>query len=63
MNIWIIIAIVYIVLGILGYLFIIRKWKTPTKFEKIWYSVFWIALIPLWMLHKAYNYFKKKIKE
>ena len=63
MNIWIIIAIVYIVLGILGYLFIIRKWETPTQFEKIWYSVFWIALIPLWMLHKAYNHFKKKIKE
>ena len=57
MNIWIIIAIVYVVIGIAAYFLFINKWD-KSQAEKIWYSIFWLPLIPLWILHKIYNWSK-----
>lgn len=59
MNIWILVAILYVIIGIGVYFFIISKWNKPLS-EKIWYSVFWLPLIPLWIIHKIYNALKKK---
>lgn len=59
---WYIIIAAYVAIGLLAYLFIFDEWDKPT-WEKVWYSVFWIALIPLWILHKIWNNIIKKDKD
>lgn len=54
MMIWLIVFIVYAIIGILAYKYIISKWDN-TKFEKVWFSCVWIALIPLYIIHYFYN--------
>ena len=53
---WIIGIIVYIIIGIFGYQKLFSK-MDATKFEKIWYSVFWIALVPLYGIRKIQELF------
>ena len=52
--IWFIVILLYVVVGILTYKYIINKWDN-TKFEKVWFSCVWIALIPLYVIHLLHN--------
>lgn len=55
---WYIILAVYVLIGILAYIFVFSNWS-KSLFEKIWYSVFWIAVLVANIVHRVYNYFKK----
>lgn len=55
---WYIILAIYVVIGILAYVFVISKWTKPL-WEKIWYSFFWVAVFIAWLGHKFYNNMKK----
>lgn len=59
---WYIISAVYVVIGLLAYFFVISKWAKPL-WEKVWFAVFWIVLLPLWILHKIWNNIIKKDKD
>ncbi len=52
--IWFIVILLYVIIGILTYKHIINKWDN-TKFEKVWFSCVWIALIPLYAIHLLHN--------
>ena len=53
---WIALSIVlYLVISFVAYKFVFSKNKDYTKFEQIWFSVFWILLLPLWLIHFIYN--------
>lgn len=56
---WIIAAIIYVIGIFVSYYCIIKDWN-QCLFNKIWFSIFWIALIPLYGIHKLYNHFKQK---
>lgn len=56
---WWIIAVLYVLIGICSYCFIFNKWEKKTLFEKIWFSVFWPAVLLAWVFHKLYNWLKK----
>ena len=45
---------IYIIIAILAYVFYFKNQDIST-FEKIWDSVFWIAMIPLFVIHKIHN--------
>ena len=46
--------IIYIAIAILTYYFYFRN-QDISNFEKIWDSIFWIAMIPLFVIHKIHN--------
>lgn len=48
---WFIGIIAYILIAIFAYKKYISKIDT-TKFEKIWFSIFWITLLPLYCIRK-----------
>lgn len=52
--IWLILILVYAVIGCLTYRYIINGWEN-TKFEKIWFSCVWITLLPLYVVHIYHN--------
>ena len=52
--IWLLIALVYVVIGILTYRYVISKWDN-TQFEKVWFSCVWVTLIPLYIIHWLHN--------
>lgn len=52
--IWFIVILLYVIVGILTYKYIINKCDN-TKFEKVWFSCVWIALIPLYIIHLVHN--------
>lgn len=31
------------------------KQLTPDRFERIWYSLVWPAILPLWLIYYLYN--------
>ena len=45
---------IYVIIAILAYLFYFKN-QDISNFEKIWNSVFWIAMIPLFVIHKIHN--------
>ena len=52
--IWIILSIViYVICGILAYKYGLND--IESKFEKIWFSIFWILLVPLYIIHYIHN--------
>lgn len=52
--IWFIVILLYAIVCILTYKYIINKWDN-TKFEKVWFSCVWIALLPLYAIHLLHN--------
>jgi hypothetical protein len=52
--VYLIVAIVWIIGGILAYKYFISKWD-DSKFEKIWFSCVWPCLIPLYIIHAIHN--------
>lgn len=48
--------IAYILIGIFSYNEFISK-KNLTKFEKFWFSVLWITLLPLYCIRKIQELF------
>ena len=54
---WYWILAVYVVVGLLAYVFVISKWSKPT-WEKVWYAVWWPAVFLAWLGHKLYNNLK-----
>ena len=56
---WYIILALYIVLGILSYVFVFNKWDKPV-FDKVWFAIFWPAVLVAWVFHKVYNNLKTK---
>lgn len=48
--------IAYILIGIFSYNEFISK-KNITKFEKFWFSVLWITLLPLYCIRKIQELF------
>lgn len=52
-TLWIIVGILYLVSIVLAYQ-VIKGWG-KSKFETIWYSIFWPVLIPLYMIHVWHN--------
>ncbi|SEA79068.1 hypothetical protein SAMN04487851_11435 [Prevotella sp. tc2-28] len=52
-TVWIIVGILYLVSIVLAYQ-VIKGWG-KSKFETIWYSIFWPVLIPLYMIHVWHN--------
>ena len=48
--------ILYVILlwvlgGIFTYNFLIKKWESTTKFEKIWFSVVWPIILLLYLIN------------
>lgn len=54
--VWLIIGIIYVIGILLSYNLVISKWDNP-MFEKVWFSVVWIALIPLYVVYWLHNKF------
>lgn len=50
----IIALIIYAIIGILCY-FTVAKKLNQTGFNRIWCSIFWITLIPLYFIHVIHN--------
>lgn len=53
---WIIGIIAYILIGVFSYKKYISKMDL-TKFEKIWFSVLWVTLLPLYGIRKIQELF------
>lgn len=51
---WLIVLIVWLIGIVVAYKFIISKWDN-TKFEKVWFSIIWPCLIPLYIIHLIHN--------
>lgn len=51
--IWYFIIAVWLIGAVITHC-LIKKWDN-SKFEKIWYSVFWPVLIPLFIIHWVHN--------
>ena len=51
---WILVLVLWIVGGIFSYNKYISKWN-KSKFEKIWFSVLWPAIVPLYLIHYIHN--------
>lgn len=51
---WIIVAIIWLIGIVLSYKLFISKWDN-SKFEKVWFSIVWPCLIPLYFIHWLYN--------
>ena len=49
-----IIVVVYIIGIILSYKFITSKWNN-SKIENVYYSLIWVLLIPLFIVHYIHN--------
>ena len=49
------IVIIYLLIAFGVYELIIKKWDGKSTFEKIYFSLIWILVLPLWLIHKAYN--------
>ena len=54
---WIVAAILYIIGIFIAYYCFIEKWEDRIKFEKVWFSCFWVVLPPLYLIHRIYNRF------
>ena len=50
MIMWYIILAVWLIGIFVAYFCVINKWEKPT-WEKVWLSVFWPLLIPLYIIH------------
>ena len=48
------IVVVYIIGIILSYKFVTSKWNN-SKIENIYYSLIWVLLIPLFIVHYIHN--------
>ena len=53
--IWIIVAIVWIVGIFVAYNKYISKWDGKTKAEKIYFSIIWPLVLPLYLIHYLHN--------
>lgn len=51
---WIIVAICWLVGIFVAYFKFIKNWDNST-FEKIWFSVLWPCLIPLYIIYWIHN--------
>lgn len=62
MNTIVLVLLVLMALGIVpSYFLVFRKWNKCTKFEQIWFSLFWFVVMLLYPVHYIYNkYFVKK---
>jgi hypothetical protein len=47
--------LVYLLIAFCAYEFVISKWENHSKFEKIYFSVIWILLLPLYGIHWIHN--------
>ena len=48
---WVIGILIYLIIGFFTYKFVVSKWNMP-KWEKIWTSLSWICIIPLYGVRK-----------
>jgi positive regulator of sigma E activity len=54
--IWIIIVLlVWIIGGFIAYNKYINKWEDKSKGEKVYFSVIWPLLLPLYLIHWIHN--------
>ena len=55
--VWIIVALVWIIGGLISYECVFKKWDEDdaTKFEKIWYAVVWPMVLLLYLVHVLHN--------
>ena len=51
---WIIIAAIWIIGIPVAYFAFMKKWENPT-WEKIYFSIIWPLLIPLYIIHFIHN--------
>ena len=47
--------IAYVIIAILAYFLVFKNWDNKSNFEKIWYSIFWIAVLPLYAIHAIHK--------
>ena len=50
-----ILILVYLLIAVLTYFFYFKDDGSHTTFEKIWFSIFWIVLPILVLIHKLNN--------
>lgn len=48
------IVLLYLIIAFFAYKYVIVKWDNKT-WEKVLFSLFWIGIIPLWVIHKIHN--------
>ncbi len=48
--------LIYIVGIFAAYKYIFSKWEKNSKFERVWFSVVWPCLIPLFIIHMIRYY-------
>lgn len=53
--IYIIGIIIYAVIAYFVYSKVTSKWENNSKAENIYYSIIWIVLIPLYIIHKVHK--------
>ena len=53
--IWIIVLLVWIIGGFIAYNKYISKWEDKSKDEKVYFSVIWPLLLPLYLIHWIHN--------
>ena len=51
----IILIIAYLIIAAAVYYFKVKDWTGSSTFEKIWYSLFWIVMIPLYGIYRLHN--------
>ena len=54
METWIIVAVLYALIAIGTFCFITAKWNKPV-FQRIWFALFWPAVLVAWIVHIIYN--------
>ena len=54
---WIIGVLVYLVIAYFAYAKIIKNWDGHSQFEKIYFSLIWILILPLYGIHWIHNQF------
>jgi hypothetical protein len=49
---WLIVLVAYILIAVLFYFKVTKKWNNISKFEQIWFSACWIVVIILKVIEK-----------
>jgi hypothetical protein len=50
------IVLAYLIIAFVLYKYVISKWDIK-EWEKIFFSLIWILVIPLWLIHKIHMLF------
>ena len=48
-------VLVYLLIAFCAYNFVVSKWEEYSKFEKIYFSLIWLPILPIYIVQKVHD--------